>query len=53
MTVKIWKDVGINWSDVLPERLSKEDFLSRKVIIKLNQAKYFSKVGLSVQLDAK
>ena len=48
MSVKIWKDVGINWSDVLPERLSKEEFLSRKVIIKLGQKKYFSKVGLAV-----
>ena len=29
--IQIWKDLGITWSEVLPERLTTEEFLSRKV----------------------
>ena len=28
--VELWKNLGLSWSEVLPERSSKEDFLSRK-----------------------
>ena len=33
MAIELWKNLGLSWSEVLPERSSKEDFLSRKVKI--------------------